>query len=553
LKDVQDSLRSLCNNRNLKKQIKEEENKEEIFNTTNNKRNYDNNNKKKASNNNQSSNQHYNLKKKKNNKNNSNNDSTNKCEHCGRIGHTKYYCRHNPESPNYVISSQKQNKNKKHSVNYVANIFEDNNNAEAYNLGAMEYYNQNAFNRKRDSNEWLIDTGATSNICYDKSKFISIDPCPNIPYISGFNGGKSKVYGRGKVALYVEDDEHNIHKVTLSNTLYVPDSHKNMISVKTTMREHGYTFLDTSQFLINRKYKYTINNNDTLFYIKETEPPTVNSSEECYSTINLWHARLGHQNHRMIFKLKDAVDGMEITSNDYTTVCDVCNTSKFPSTPFNKSETRASKPLELIHSDVSGPARIPAFGGARYVVSFIDDYSRYQRTYLMKYKSETLDKFKEFLNSVGMHSKDDYKTLRTDSGGEYISKVFKSFCKDNRINQQFTIPHTPQQNGVAERNWRSLMDITRSLLNESKLEKRWWGMAVLMATHIKNRSLTSGNGSDKTPYELFYGKKPDLSNLKIFGSTVYYKNEAPNASKLDNKGRRGIFLGFNYYVKGYQI
>jgi hypothetical protein len=78
-------------------------------------------------------------------------------------------------------------------------------------------------------------------------------------------------------------------------------------------------------------------------------------------------------------------------------------------------------------------------------------------------------------------------------------------------------------------------------------------MAVLMATHIKNRSLTAGNKSDKTPFELFYGRKPDLSNLKIFGSTVYYRNSDPNVSKLENRGRRGIFLGYSYYIKGYLI
>jgi hypothetical protein len=201
----------------------------------------------------------------------------------------------------------------------------------------------------------------------------------------------------------------------------------------------------------------SINYATLVFEESNAAETTINNIEECNSSINLWHARLGHQNQKMILKLRNVVDGMDITSDNYDVFCEVCNTSKFPSTPYIKSKSTTSKPLELIHSDVTGPFRITAFGGYRFVVSFIDDYSRYQRTYLMRYKSEVLDKFKEFLNSVGKYSKDQYKILRSDNGSEYKNTEFKNFCLNNKIKQEFTNAHSPQQNGVAERNWRSLM------------------------------------------------------------------------------------------------
>ena len=122
---------------------------------------------------------------------------------------------------------------------------------------------------------------------------------------------------------------------------------------------------------------------------------------------------------------------------------------KMHKNPFPKvSPHRASRPYEIIHSDICGPMQVDSIGGSRYMITFTDDYSRYTVAYFIKKKDEALTKFKEFVNYVENQSK--VEILRSDNGGEYKSNSFSKFCAEKGIVQQFTCPYTPQQNGVAE-------------------------------------------------------------------------------------------------------
>ena len=124
---------------------------------------------------------------------------------------------------------------------------------------------------------------------------------------------------------------------------------------------------------------------------------------------------------------------------------------KMSKSPINKNGERATETLELIHSDVCGPMSTHARGGFLYFVTFIDDYSRYRYVYLMKYKSETFEKFKEFRAEVEKQLGKSIKTLRSYRGGEYLSEEFQSYLRDNGILSQWTPPYTPQHNGVSKR------------------------------------------------------------------------------------------------------
>jgi hypothetical protein len=136
------------------------------------------------------------------------------------------------------------------------------------------------------------------------------------------------------------------------------------------------------------------------------------------------------------------------------------------------------------------------------------------------------------------------RALRTDNGGEYISKEFTKYCRDRRIRRELTIARTPQQNGVAERNWRTLYDMSRSLLRQNNMEQKWWDRALVTAAYIRNRCLTNGLKGNQTSYEVFLGERPDVSNLRIFGSKVITLNDDPSKGKLDNRGIEGIFVGY---------
>ena len=114
-------------------------------------------------------------------------------------------------------------------------------------------------------------------------------------------------------------------------------------------------------------------------------------------------------------------------------------------------EIRSTRRLQLVHSDVCGPMQTESIGGHKYFVSFIDDYSRCCAVYFLKRKSEVFDKFKEFEASATNECRQTIGTLRTDNGGEYVSKEFDAYLKLKGIRHELSVAHSPQQNGVAER------------------------------------------------------------------------------------------------------
>ena len=124
---------------------------------------------------------------------------------------------------------------------------------------------------------------------------------------------------------------------------------------------------------------------------------------------------------------------------------------KMTKSPFNKHGEMASDLLGLIHTDVCGPLSTIARGGFSYLVTFTDDFSRYGYVYLMKYKFETFERFKEFKNEVQNQLGKSIKAIRSDQGGEYLSQEFDHYLKECGIVSQLTPPGTPQWNGVSER------------------------------------------------------------------------------------------------------
>lgn len=144
------------------------------------------------------------------------------------------------------------------------------------------------------------------------------------------------------------------------------------------------------------------------------------------------------------------------------------------------------------------------------------------------------------------------KTLRRDRGGEFISNEFSAFCESNGITRYLTAPYTPQQNGVVERRNRTLLDMVRSIQKHMKFPNYLWGEAVSYATYIINRAATRVI-KNKTPYELFKGKKPSIEHLQIFGCIGYAKVDSQHLKKLDNRSRMLVHLGTEPGSKAYRL
>lgn len=143
------------------------------------------------------------------------------------------------------------------------------------------------------------------------------------------------------------------------------------------------------------------------------------------------------------------------------------------------------------------------------------------------------------------------KCLRTNNGGEFLSQEFLRFCEEHGIKRQFTCPNTPQQNGVAERKLAHLTAVTLSWLHDKNLPRELWAEAMKCACHVINR-LPPWPGTSKSPFELLFNTKPDVSYFRIFGSLCYVHVPKHNRAKLDPKARKCLFVGYDAHKKGWR-
>jgi transposase InsO family protein len=193
-----------------------------------------------------------------------------------------------------------------------------------------------------------------------------------------------------------------------------------------------------------------------------------------------------------------------------------------------------------------------SLSGYVYYVSFIDDYSRKTWVYFLKSKDEVLGKFKEFKDLIENLSERKIKILGSDNGGEYTSKEFVSFCKDARIKRELTTPYNPQQNGVAERKNRTIMEAVKTMIHDQDLPMHLWAEVVRTTIYVQNKLSHSELGF-KTLEEMFSGKKPEVSHLKIFGCPMFVHIPKEKRTKLDPSGKKGIFVGYCEVSKAFRI
>ena len=195
----------------------------------------------------------------------------------------------------------------------------------------------------------------------------------------------------------------------------------------------------------------------------------------------------------------DLVSNAPETVWELDDVCNVCALAKITKTPVPRvAETQAEEKLERVFTDVMVPFRVESMSGFRFCNVFADHYTKFVFVDLLKAKSEALASLKKFVLSVGTPKK-----LRQDNGKKFLLEPFKMYCLDAGILQEKTIPETPQQNGLADRCNRKLLEMARGLLLDSGLPKMMWGAAILHATRIRN--LVVRRGEEKSPAELMRG------------------------------------------------
>ena len=372
------------------------------------------------------------------------------------------------------------------------------------------------------NHDWIVDSGATCHICSSKELFQEFQTLSQPTKITLGDSRTVEATGRGAVEVKLNLPGGKSNTGRLSEVLYVPSLAYNLLSVpKATEAGKTVMFGETRGEIVDEEGEVVAiaMKTGSLYYLN-CEPMNnqqINSVTDQASK-NLWHRRYGHLGERNLSKLKK--DGL-VKEFDYDAAqeidfCESCVRGKMHRLPFpSDGRERAEEPLGLIHSDVCGKISSPSLGRAEYFVVFIDDNTHFVWVYVIKHKNEVFQKFTEWKSLVEKLSGHKVKKLRTDNGGEFTSTEFESYLKEEGIDHQYTIPKTPEQNGVSERMNRTLVEKVRSMLADSQLPHTFWAEALSTAAYLINRSPTKAL-DHKTPFEAWYGKKPTVSHLRVF-------------------------------------
>ncbi|KAG7553691.1 GAG-pre-integrase domain [Arabidopsis suecica] len=458
------------------------------------------------------------------------NKATIECYKCHKLGHFQYECPNVEGKANYAEADGEEDE-----------------------VLLMAFTGESENESKEEV--WFLDSGCSNHMCGDKSWFSSLDQGFRHTVKLG-NNASLTVFGKGNVSLRVNGRLH-----TISDVYFVPDLKSNLVSIgqlllkgcEVLMKE-GVCKLYHPEFGLIMESEMTKNK---LFKISAIKTAAV----ECHKVSEsgesqLWHRRYGHLNHKSLRTLQyqNMVIGIpQIKKIEESEKCVDCLVGKQhrESVP-KKSMWRASRRLQLIHSDLCGPISPASNSDKRYILTFIDDHSRKVWIYFLSHKSETFVSFTRFKSKVERETGEALVCLRTDRGGEYMSNEFKSFCEETGISRQLTTAFTPQQNGVAERKNRTIMEMVRCILSDKDVPKRFWPDAARWAVHVLNRSPTSAL-KEKTPEEMWSGIKPKVDYFRIFGCLAHVHVPEQRRKKLDDKSTVCVLIGVSSESKGYRL
>ena len=408
---------------------------------------------------------------------------------------------------------------------------------------------------------WLVDSGASRHMTREKQLLTNYREFEKPEQVGLGDGRTVEAVGVGNVCMSMLFAMSEPKRSVLHNVLYVPKLACNLFSVRAATGKGNVVQFGHSRCWIrddNGKLRGIGSLVDKLYQLN-CEPvfkENASVASEQSNDFDLWHQRLGHLNGQQLKAIdqKKLATGVKIKRTANLSFCEGCVEGKMHRKPFKPvGEIRSTRKLQLVHSDVCGPMHTKSIGGRKYFVTFIDDYSRCCAVYFLRNKSEVPEKFKEFEAITTNECGQKIGTLRTDNGGEYLSREFKAYLRSKGIRHELTVAHSPEQNGVAERMNRTLVESARAMIAHAGLPNRYWAEAVATAAYVRNRTPTTAIKQNTTPYERWYGRKPNLSHLKVFGCVAYA--HIPNAErrKLDKKAKKFRFVGYSKKSKGYRL
>ena len=515
------------------------------------------------------------------------------CHFCKEPGHMWRFCRKRPEHwiPEFIRKkgnggSYKQGNNKEQKHGKF--------NKPKAEFSLIVTTSEKAFSVRTPGGfkgQWFLDSGCTSHMTPLRHVFHTFKPICGRRDVTVGNEARLPVLGEGTIVLEGTKGAH----LRMQRVLYVPDLMCSLLSVR-SMTGHGHAVqFDSDGVTVIEKGSKRVAATGTLsddMYridalpvlpgtlranVAQATPPCVASMRKhfpsqfpmtvgmyvseggmfnVHGTLDMWHKRLGHAGKENIRHMidKHLVDGARLMADEGTEpTCSSCVDGKLVKAPFRSSTSETTMVLELVHSDIMGPMRTLTRRGAHYVITIVDDFSRYCWAYLVKRRSDFSEVFNKWIAMAERQSGARIKILRSDRGGEYMSWSFHATLQRKGVQHQCTVPYNPQQNGVAERLNRTLMDGARSLLSQARLRERWWGDALLYTVWCRNKVSHAALHRRGTPYQQWHGSKPDISLARVFGCMTQVLVPAHKAAKTESRAEWAIFIGIEEGTKGWRF
>lgn len=502
------------------------------------------------------------------------------CNYCHQYGHKESECRRkqsgNSTRGNY---SYRGNYDQFRGRRVFSNFGQSNfgpSNAQAFISEAIAdalIAEAMTANNKGDlQTKWIMDSGASDHMTPNKSLLVNYTEFKTPVDIRVGNKHIIPAYGKGDIHMDLDIFGHP-GKGILMNVLYAPQLFKSLFSIgKATDQGLKLVFIGNRAMFYNRRQPVmTAAKVNGLYYINGTAityskdnsenneqvDVTANYASSKMSSLEIWHQRLGHigeESLKHMIKNQSVMGLNDISGNVNIPFCESCAMCKLTRLPFSHGQAKhANQKLHIVHSDVCGPMKNLTHSGNRYFVTFIDDYTRKAHVYFMRNKYEVFGKFQEYKALVENLTNSRIKILRSDRGGEYMNQRFSRFLQQSGIRHQLTAPYTPQQNGVAERFNRTIVEMGRTMLNHAKLPYVFWADAVHTAVFVRNRCISQALGTNRiTPEELWSGWKPNVADMKVFGCEAYAMDNHYHW-KFEPKAEKCIFIGYADESKAYRL
>ncbi|GJU07417.1 putative ribonuclease H-like domain-containing protein [Tanacetum coccineum] len=350
---------------------------------------------------------------------------------------------------------------------------------------------------------------------------------------------------------------------------YVEELKFNLLSVSQICdKKHNVLFTDKECLILSPKFKFV---DEDLVILRAPRKNDVYSldlkniipsggitclvAKATEDEAVLWHRRLGHVNFKNINKLvKDnLVRGLPSKTFKLDHSCVACRKGKQHRASCKKIEERTVRePLELLHMDLFGPVSVESINKKKYCLVVTDDCSKFSWVFFLAYKDETYDMLHDLIVGLENRLRHKVKTIRCDHGTEFKNQLMNEFCAKKGIKREYSIARTPQQNGVAERKNRTLIEAARTMLADSLLPIQFWAEAVNTACYVLNRVLVT-KPQMKTPYEILMGRSPNISFMRPFGCSLTILNTLDHLGKFDGKSEEGYLLGYSTNSKGFRV